>query len=147
MTKNRKPVIEGWFTTEGDAPALLGTRCKACRTFFFPKENHFCRNPGCAGTAFEEVRLSRRGTLWSYTNNCYPPPPPFVAKDPFEPYSIAAVELEEEKMVVLGQVDAGVPIEALKVGMPMELAVSTLFEDAATEYLVWKWKPAARAAQ
>ena len=77
--------------------------------------------------------LSRRGRLWSYTNNCYAPPPPFVAADPFEPYAVAAVELEKERMVVLGQVEAGVGVEQLEVGMEMELALGTLFEDAERE--------------
>jgi hypothetical protein len=30
--------------------------------------------------------------------------------------------------------------------MPMELVVEPLFEDEQTEYVVWKWKPAGRAA-
>jgi uncharacterized OB-fold protein len=67
-----------------------------------------------------------------------------VASDPFRPYALAAVELEREKMVVLGQVASGFSTDDLKVGMAMELVVETLFEDEQTEYLVWKWKPAGR---
>ena len=53
--------------------------------------------------------LSRRGRLWSYTDNRYQPPAAVrLAQDPFEPYAVAAVELEREKMVVLGQVVPGV---------------------------------------
>jgi uncharacterized OB-fold protein len=143
MAKVRKPAVEGWFTYEG-AAALLGTRCRTCNTFFFPKETHFCRNPTCQGASFEEVPLSPRGTLWSYTNNCYAPPLPYIAEDPFRPYALAAVELEREKMVVLGQVARGFSTADLEVGMPMELVIEPLFEDEQTEYLVWKWKPAAR---
>ena len=44
MSKTRVPAIEGWFT-EGNEPALLGTRCTQCRTLFFPKETFACRNP------------------------------------------------------------------------------------------------------
>ena len=146
MSKVRKAAVEGWFTLEGGA-ALIGTRCRSCNTFFFPREAHFCRNPGCQGTAFEEVKLSPSGTLWSYTNNCYAPPLPYVAKDPFEPYSLAAVELAREKMVVLGQVARGFSIGDLEVGMPMDLVIETLFEDDQTEYLVWKWKPAPRSGR
>jgi uncharacterized OB-fold protein len=89
------------------------------------------------------VELSRRGRLWSFTNNCYAPPAPYVSPEPFEPYAIAAVELEREKMVVLGQVVPGVALETLSAGMEMELALGTLFEDAEKEVLVWKWRPAA----
>jgi uncharacterized OB-fold protein len=145
MGKVRKPAVEGWFTHNGRV-ALIGTRCTSCQTFFFPKENHFCRNPACRGTTFDEVELSPRGTLWSFTNNCYAPPPPYVAKDPFEPYALAAVELEREKMVVLGQVANGFSTADLEVGMSMELVVETLFEDEQTEYVVWKWKPRPSAA-
>ena len=107
MSKTRKPVLEGWFT-EGDEPRLLGTQCQACRTYFFPKLESFCRNPDCSSSDLAEIPLSRRGKLWSFTNNCYAPPAPYVSPDPFVPYAIAAVELEEEKMVVLGQVVPGV---------------------------------------
>ena len=142
MAKKRTPAVAGWFTLDGERPALLGTRCKACGTVFFPREETFCRNPGCTGTEFDEVELSTRGRLWSYTNNCYAPPAPFVAPtSPFEPYAIAAVELEREKMVVLGQVVPGVGVEQLEVGMPMELVLGTLFEDEQNEYVVYKWRP------
>jgi uncharacterized OB-fold protein len=146
MSKTRKPAVEGWFSTDEEAPALLGTRCRSCQTYFFPRENHFCRNPSCAGTEFAEVPLSRCGTLWSFTNNCYPPPPPYVAKQPFEPYAVAAVELEDEKMVVLGQVVPDVTVEDLKVGMRMEVVIDTLYEDDENAYLIWKWKPAGQTA-
>ena len=72
--KKRVPAIEGWFRIE--EPALLGTRCGDCGTIFFPKETDFCRNPECSGTDFEEVPLSRRGRLWSFTDNHYAPPAP-----------------------------------------------------------------------
>ena len=141
--KTRTPAMAGWFTLDPDEPRLLGTRCRACGAVFFPKETAFCRNPRCAGTELEEVALSRRGTLWSYTNNCYAPPPPYVAADPFEPYAVAAVELADEKIVILGQVTPGVRVEDLEVGMEMELALGTLHADAEHEFLVWQWKPAA----
>ncbi len=141
QTKNRVAAIEGWFTLDADAPRLLGTRCRDCGTYYFPRENAFCRNPGCGGTDLDEVPLSNRGRVWSFTNNCYAPPAPYVATDPFEPYAIAAVELEEEKMVVLGQVADGVGVDQLEAGMEMELALGTLFEDDENEYLVWKWQP------
>ena len=114
-----------------------------CHTYFFPKETLPCRNPRCDGTELKEVTLSRRGRLWSFTNNCYPPPAPFVATDPFEPYAVAAVELEEEKMVVLGQVVAGIDVAELAAGIEMELVLDTLFEDDDNEFMIWKWRPVA----
>ena len=138
--------IEGWYTIDTDSPHLIGSRCAACGTYFFPKQDHFCKNPACDSTEFNEVELSRTGTLWSYTNACYQPPEPFVAADPFEPYAIAAVELDAEKMVVLGQVIEGVDVQQLKVGMAMELVLETLHEDEEDTKIIWKWKPAEAAA-
>jgi uncharacterized OB-fold protein len=135
------PVLEGWFTT-GPKPHLIGSCCTSCGTYYFPKLETFCRNPDCEGSQFETVELSRTGTLWSFTNACYVPPEPYIAADPFIPYAIAAVELAHEKMVVLGQVVAGVDVTALKAGLEMELVVETIpdaIEPAGK--LVWKWKP------
>jgi len=141
MARTKVAAVEGWFRLDAEEPCLLGTRCSACDSVFFPRESAFCRNPACQGTELEEVALSRRGRLWSYTNSCYPPPPPYVAPDPFEPYAVAAVELEREKMVVLGQVVPGVDTGDLEVGMEMEIALDTLFEDESHDYVIWKWRP------
>ena len=46
-------------------------------------------------------------------------------------------------MVVLGQLVAGVRAGDLRIGMPMELVLDTLYSDDAHDYLVWKWRPAA----
>ena len=145
MTKQKPkvPAIDGWFIADSELAHLLGSRCNQCGSYFFPKETFYCRNPACNGSDFEEVPLSRTGKLWSFTNNCYPPPAPYMAPEPFEPYIVAAVELGEEKMVVLGQVVAGVEITDLKSGMDMELVLDKLYEDDDNEYVVWKWKPTA----
>ena len=140
--KQTRPAIEGWFTS-GAAPHLLGSQCRSCGSYFFPKESLYCRNPGCQGREFDEVELSRTGRIWSYTEHFYQPPDPYVSPDPFVPYTIAAVELEKEKMVVLGQVADGTPHASLKAGLPVELVVEKLYEDDESEYVVWKWKPIA----
>jgi uncharacterized OB-fold protein len=134
------PAIEGWFTT-GAEPALTGTRCTSCATVFFPPTDGFCRNPGCAGEEVEPVELSRRGTVWSYTDAQYQPPPPYItATDPFEPFALAAVELPEG-LVVLGQVAQGYGVADLRVGGEAELVVETLYTDDSGERLIWRWKP------
>lgn len=140
-TKTRVPAIEGWFSMDARQPHLLGSRCTKCKSYFFPKEALLCRNPACMGTEFAEVPLSRTGKLWSFTTNHYQPPAPYVSPDPFVPYSVAAVELSEERMVILGQVAAGVDPKTLTVGMQMELVLEPLYAEADKEYVVWKWKP------
>lgn len=141
--KPQVPAIEGWHTMDSK-PHLIGTQCKQCGTYFFPKQDDFCRNPNCDSTDFDEVELSRTGQIWSYTNACYKPPEPFVAAEPFEPYTIAAVQLEKEQMVVLGQVIEGVGVDDLKVGMPMELVLEPLHETDDDIKITWKWQPLAQ---
>jgi uncharacterized protein len=141
------PAVDGWFTTDPDRPALLGSRCTTCGTVAFPRETTFCRNPGCRGREFDEVELSRRGTIWSFTNACYQPPSPYVpVTDPFEPFTIAAVELDDERMVVLGQMVDGVGVDDLHAGMEVELTLGTLFEDDDHRYLMWRWRPVTAGA-
>jgi uncharacterized protein len=136
------PVIAGWFTT-GPDPHLIGSRCTVCGSYYFPKQLFYCPNPACDSRDLEEVELSNRGTVWSYTNNCFAPPPPYVAPEPFEPYAVAAVELGPERMTILGQVATGVDVDRLAVGMTVELVVEPLYEDAEHQYLSWKWRPVA----
>jgi len=144
---NNKPVqaaIEGWFTLDTDTPHLIGACCEKCGTYYFPKTLSFCKNPACDSTTFNEVELSRQGKIWSYTNACYKPPEPFVADEPFVPYAIAAVELEKEQMIILGQVVKGVDVDQMKVGQTATLVLETLHEDDDAIKVTWKWQPIAQ---
>ena len=143
-----RPAIDGWFTT-GEAPALLGSRCTTCATTYFPPLRDdragFCRNPVCSGDEFETVELSRRGTVWSYTDAQYQPPAPYVpSTDPYQPFALAAVELDEG-ITVLGQVAQGYGVSDLKVGAEVEIVIETLHADpdpgTGGDLLIWRWKP------
>ena len=140
--KTERPFLEGWFAQDEAGAHLVGARCASCGTYYFPSQSRFCRNPACEGEQFQEVALSRRGRLWSYTNASYQPPEPFISPHPFVPFAIAAVELERERMIVLGPVVQGVDVDALQVGMSMELVIETLSEAPTERHLAWKWKPA-----
>ncbi|ROS05297.1 hypothetical protein EDC56_0827 [Sinobacterium caligoides] len=144
--KPQVAAIEGWYTMDQKAPHLIGTCCSECGTYYFPKLTSFCKNPSCESESFDEVELSRTGKIWSYTNACYKPPEPFVAADPFVPYTIAAVELDKEKMIILGQAIEGVTVADLKVGMEVELCLETLYEDEENDKITWKWKPVSNPA-
>lgn len=141
--KPRVPAIEGWFRLDEAEPRLLGLRDPQSGVCFFPPDAAPSRVPGCYAAELEKVPLSRRGRLWSWTTNHYPPPEPYVAPDPFVPYTVAAVELAEERMVVLGQLAPDVDPAGLELGMEMELVLGTLFEDDEAEHLIWKWRPVA----
>lgn len=140
------PAVQGWFTT-GPEPALIGTKCQSCGTISFPRETTFCKNPSCSGEEFGDVELSRRGTVWSYTDAQYQPPPPYIpSSDPYVPFALAAVELPEG-LVVLGQVADGYGVDDLKVGNTVELVVEPLYTDETGVRTTWRWKPVAAAAQ
>jgi uncharacterized OB-fold protein len=139
-TPTASAALPGWYTL-GPEPHLIGSRCRRCGTYYFPRQSFFCRNPECEGGDFEEVPLSRTGRIWSYTNACYQPPPPYVSSEPFVPFAIAAVELAAERMIVLGQMVAGVDVTHLKVGMEVELVVEPLYQEGGAARLVWKWRP------
>jgi uncharacterized OB-fold protein len=141
--KTRVPAIEGWFTGADGAgePALLGARGTTSGSYFFPAAVAVSGNPAAPGETREPAELSRRGRVWSWTTNHYQPPEPYVAPDPFVPYTVVAVELEREQMVVLGLLAADVDPESLEVGTAVELELGPLYEDDDHEYVVWKWRP------
>ncbi len=132
---------EGWFTLD-DAPTLIGSRCTTCGTFAFPPGSGWCPNPGCRGTELIETPLSQRGRIWSYTDAQYRPPAPFVStSDEFEQFGIAAVTLEREGLMILGQLVPGVGVDDVAVGDEVEVVLGTLFSDDDHDYLTWRWKP------
>jgi uncharacterized protein len=136
-----QPAIDGWWDTDADGmPHLLGSRCPQCATYVFPPRANNCPNPACECDELESVQLSRRGKVWSYTENHYAPPRPYPASDPFEPFAVAAVELTEEGLIVLGKV-ADARAADLKVGAEMELTVIPHFvDDEGVARSVYAWR-------
>ena len=83
--------------------------------------------------------LSRTGRLWSYTTNHYAPPEPAVQQ---APYTVCAVELDQERMVVLGPLATGADAALLQIGMEMELVLGPLFVDEdGREHVMYQWSP------
>ena len=142
-TAQSKPAIEGWFAVGDDGPHLSGARCGECGTYVFPPRATGCPNPACTNDELDPVPLARTGTLWSFTENRYQPPPPYPQTDPFEPYALAAVELDDDGIVVLGQVARHVHARDLRVGMEMQLELDVLHRDDEHDYLGYVWAPAA----
>lgn len=137
-----QPAIDGWFATDdAGLPHLIGAKCPQCGTYVFPPRENNCPSPACDGDVLEPVALSRRGTIWSYTENRYLPPAPYPPSDPFEPFAIAAVELADEGLIVLGKVVEGTLAADLKVGMEMELTTMPLYtDDDGVQRTVYAWK-------
>jgi uncharacterized OB-fold protein len=78
----------------------------------------------CTSSDVTQRRLGRRGTLWTWTIQCFPPksPPYAVASgDDFEPYGVGYVELAGEVRVEARLTEAD-PAR-LRIGMLMELTL------------------------
>jgi uncharacterized OB-fold protein len=103
-----------------DAPALIGSQCRRCGVVAFPRQESCA---ACTSGDVEERRLGRRGTLWTWTVQCFPPKsPPYAAPaEEFEPYGVGYVELPGEVRVeaLLTEADPG----RLRIGMPMKLVL------------------------
>jgi uncharacterized OB-fold protein len=137
--KKQIPIVNDLFTWPSSEPQFMGSRCKACGTVSFPK-NPVCGNANCENKRdVEEVLLSRRGKLLSYTLVCYQPPPPYVGPKPFVPFPLGEVALPEG-VAVMGQL-TGCKYEDLKIGMETEMIIDKLYEDeAGNEIVGWKFR-------
>jgi len=138
--KKQIPAVVGWFTMPPEDPHIKASKCTACGDVFFPPGG-VCRNPRCAKDgAMEVVRLSRRGKLKTYTINHYPPPPPYHAADPFVPFGVGEVRLQEG-INITGQIATGHE-EGLEIGMEMEVVREILYvDDEGNDVLVYKFRP------
>ncbi len=138
---DRIPIQDGLFTWPSERPQLLASRCRACGELSFPKQEA-C--PACTARDAEEVELGRRGRLWTFTIQRFPPPtPPWIgASDPggFAPFGVGYVELPEG-IRVEGRLTENDPAK-LEIGMEMELVVERFLEDAdGNELVTFAFRP------
>ena len=142
----RIPAVDGWFTMDEAAPALIGTRGAQSGSYFWPPNLAVSANPNAPFEPRETVELSRTGTLWSWSTNHYQPPEPYVPNGPdgtFAPYTVCAVELEREHMVILGPLATGADAADLEIGMEMEVVLGPLFVEDNIEHTIYQFSPSA----
>jgi uncharacterized OB-fold protein len=130
------PFKEGLFTwpvASGEQAYLLGNRCNPCGKTYFPKAA-LC--PECLKEiALEEVRLSPRGKLYTYTIVRVPSPGFKV------PYAFGYIDLPEG-IRVCSQISAAQPLEEhLKLGMDMELIIGQVREEAGKSIIGYLFRP------
>lgn len=135
------PIQAGLFTWPSESPQLVASRCKACGALTFPRQDG-C--PRCTERGAEEVLLSRRGRLWSWTIQRFPPPvPPYIGpadRESFVPFGVGYVELPEG-IRVEGRLTENDPAR-LEIGMEMELGVEKFLEDEnGDELLTFAFRP------
>ena len=137
---DRVPLAEGIFTWPAAEPRLIGSRCGACGIVTFPRQDS-C--PRCASTAMAEHLLPRRGRLWAWTTQEFPPPsPPYTGPtgDAFVPYAVGYVELPGELRVETRLTDT----EGLRTGMEMELVLLPFrTDDGGREVVTFAFRPVA----
>lgn len=118
------PHIATW---PNDQACLLAGRCQACSATVFPAPEA-C--PRCGGVAIEVVDLPRRGSIWTYTVQGFPPPkPPYVGPasiEDFRPFAVAYVDLGP--VLVEGPV-AGDP-DAVHIGDEVDVAFEVIGADS-----------------
>jgi uncharacterized OB-fold protein len=136
----RTPVAEGIFTWPAEDPQLIGARCAACGIVTFPAQDS-C--PRCASTEMDGHLLPRRGRLWAWTTQSFPPPsPPYTGPtgEAFAPFAVGYVELDDEVKVET-RLTIAEP-ELLAHGMEMELAIVPFrTDDDGTEVVTFAFAP------
>lgn len=126
LTTTNRPF---WEAAKGHK--LSVQRCRDCSIYiFFPRP--FC--PNCYSANLEWVEVSGRGKVYSFTIVRRPTVRGF---DQDAPYVYAVVELEEGPRLVTNIV--GCPVEAVRVGLPVE----AVFEDVTPEVTLVKFRPSA----
>jgi uncharacterized OB-fold protein len=134
----RVPVSPGVFTWPSDDPRLIGSRCAACAIVTFPAQES-C--PRCASTGMTEHLLPRRGRLWAWTTQEFPPPsPPYAGPtgDAFVPYGVGYLELPGEVKVEARLTET----EGLRTGMDMELVLVPFRSDGdGNEVVTFAFRP------
>jgi uncharacterized OB-fold protein len=121
MTELGYPVHESLYHVGADGnPHLVGGRCRECGDHHFPPQPT-C--PYCSSDEIDEVELSDRGTLWSFTSVLRAPP---GYRGPV-PYGFGVVELPEQLRIVsrLTEADPG----RLTIGQEMHLVLADLQTD------------------
>jgi uncharacterized OB-fold protein len=137
--KVRVPIEPGFFTVPEDPatpPRLLGSRCRACGEYFFPRRVVCAR---CLAQDTQNVELSPRGTLYTWT---YVHFPLFGSKraDHAGGYGVGQIDLPEGPRV---QAVLSGELSEFHIGMDMEVELETLRENKeGQEVVIHRFRPA-----
>ena len=109
---------------------LYGGRCPKCGTVQFPKHRVCieCAHPG----GLEEVKLARRGRLFTFTND-------YLFESPDPPTAHAVVDLEGGGRLYCQLTDC--EPERVEIDMPLELVFRRIHEGGGFNNYFWKARP------
>ena len=135
----RRPIVPFLRLPEEGEPYLAGTRCTACGATYL---GHRIACSKCAARGpFQEVPLSRNGTLWVYSivHQSFPGVP--------VPYVVGVVDLPEGVSVRCNIIDVEPKPEAIRFGMPVEMTTGVSQQDnQGNDVIAFYFRPAQRAA-
>jgi uncharacterized OB-fold protein len=134
----QRPIADGLFSWPAVEPQLIGSRCPECAEVTFPRQSS-C--PACTAEGAEEILLSRRGVLWAWTVQRFPPPaPPFAGdRESFVPFGVGYVELPEGIRVEARLTESDP--DALAIGMDMELVIEKFDTAGGDERMTFAFRP------
>jgi uncharacterized OB-fold protein len=137
QTSHRQLIDPNLIAGTEAEPRLIGSACRRCGTVTFPRQS------SCAKCTSEDVHpreLATRGTLWTWTIQCFAPKaPPYLegGVTEFEPYGVGYIELAGEVRVEARLTESDP--ERLEIGMPMELTLIPV--PGASEKLTFAFRP------
>jgi uncharacterized OB-fold protein len=136
--KAKKPAFPDLFEPAADGVRLRSAKCNSCGTYFFPA-SHAQHRPGCSRENVEDVLLSNRGKLATYTIQHYMCPPPFKTSGDITPYGLGLVEFPEGISVAGIIVDSD--LDALRIGLDVETTDFVLYQDAeGNDVVTWAFR-------
>ena len=137
----RKLVRKETVTSDVSSPVILwrdrkellplyGGRCPRCGTVQFPKHRLCveCADPN----GLEEVKLARRGRLFTFTND-------YLTESPDPPVTHAVVDLDGGGRLYVQLTDC--EPERVEIDMPLELTFRKIHEAGGFNNYFWKARP------
>ena len=137
-TTERVPIREGLLAgslSDIKGVSLAGTRCSSCGETSLGKKS-IC--PNCGRNTVQEIALSKRGVLWTYTVVRHRPPGDYKGPEPFVPFGMGLVELPEG-LRVLVPIDCD--IEKLKIGLELQFRAYVRKDSDRREVVAFTFEP------
>ena len=136
MSDLRVPCVEGLFSEMNGAAVIHGSKCMECDTPYFPKSGQ-CHNPDCDESRMEACDFGGRGVLWCYWVAEFASRHRHKYDEPFKPYVIGVVDMENGLRLVGQMVDS---LDQVKIGALVKLVIEPLYHEDDKTYTTWKFK-------
>ena len=135
----RVHAVDGLFAETSEGPRLLRLEVRRLPDLLLPALRDLPQ-PRLQRLGHAAGELRPHGTLWSYAIQNYPPPPPVLSPQPYEPYGVGLVDMPGG-LRVLGRLSTPEPM-AVEVGCRVELVLEALTRNEAGEDVIsWQFKP------